>query len=483
MLLGISPPHALMPIDRERASPYQPSDRRMLEPVLLDVSALPHVGDLPAVRDALADHAAIFAALRARDQVDYPAVWQAKRAVLQAAWRAFGPDHPSRAAFERFWATGGTALRRFATFTAIAESVCHTDLARWPAELRTPGSPGIAAFMARHADAIGFHEFLQFLCDAQLARAASCGAGLYRDLAVGAAPDGAEAWAEADTFLRGFSVGAPPDPLGPLGQVWGLPPPNPRAPSLPDFFTGLVRANMRHASALRIDHVMGLSRLFVVPEGASGSAGCYLSYPLPRLLARLAEASRQARCLVVGEDLGTVPEGFSATMHAANILSYRVLWFERDGDSFRPPAAWPARATGCVTTHDLPPLAGWWEAADVAERAALGLVSVVEAEVARDARAVERRSLMQAIGTPATRADAPFDDALAAAIHAHVAATPSVLMLAQADDLAGSRIGTNLPGTDRERPNWRWRLPIIADALCDTQLAQAILAACAVRRA
>ena len=482
MLLGLSPPHALMPLDRTRASPYQPSDRRMLEPVLLDVSALPFVAELQGVRTALEAQAGGIAALRAGERVDYPAVWRAKRAVLDVAWRGFSPAHPAWDAFQHFRSARGAALQAYATFTAAAGHFGHGDALRWPGALQSADAPGVAAFAAEHDDAVAFHAFLQFLCDAQLQDAASRGAGLYRDLAVGSAPDGAECWAAGATFLRGFSIGAPPDPLGPLGQVWGLPPPNPRAPGFADAFETLVRANMRHAAALRIDHVMGLSRLFVVPEGAPGSAGCYLSYPMHALLHRLARASHDSRCLVVGEDLGTVPEGFSATMHAANILSYRVLWFERDGDVFRPPTAWPARATACVTTHDLPPLAGWWQAADVAERAALGLVSAAEAAAARDARAIERRSLVQAIGLPATRADAPFDDALAAAIHAHVAATPSVLMLAQADDLAGSRIGTNLPGTDRERPNWRWRLPITADALCDTPLAQAILAACAVRR-
>ncbi|MCC7283385.1 MAG: 4-alpha-glucanotransferase, partial [Acetobacteraceae bacterium] len=222
--------------------------------------------------------------------------------------------------------------------------------------------------------------------------------------------------------------------------------------------------------------------LFVVPEGAPGSAGCYLGYPMPALLHRLARASRAARCLVVGEDLGTVAEGFSATMQGANILSYRVLWFERDDDGFRPAAAWPAGASACVTTHDLPPLAGWWEGADILERAALGLLSAPAAAAAQAMRAGDRARLVAAIGLPARRAQAPFDSALAASIHAHVAATPSVLMLVQADDLAGARIGTNLPGTDRERPNWRRRLPVAADALCAAPLARAILRAAAAGR-
>jgi len=480
-LLGLSPPHALMPIDRQRASPYQPSDRRMLEPMLLDVARLPFVGEMRELRAALATHEPVFAALRTADLVDYPAVWNAKRSVLAAAWQGFGQAHSAWPAFRAFRAAGGVALERYATFTAIAETLGTTT--HWPAALANSGHGAVRDFAAAHRGLIDFHVFMQFLCDEQLRRAASQGVCLYRDLAVGAAPDGSELWSQPETFLKGFSIGAPPDPLGPLGQVWGLPPPNPLAPDLPDFFEDLARANMRHAAALRIDHVMGLSRLFVVPEGAPGSAGCYLAYPMGALLKRLATASNDTACLVVGEDLGTVPEGFADIMRAANILSYRVLWFEHDGTAFRPPETWPARATACVATHDLPPLAGWWEGSDILERAALGLLSPIEAEAAQAARTEDRRALLSAIGLPDSRADASFDAPLAALIHAHVAATPSALMLVQADDLAGMRVGTNLPGTDRERPNWRHRLPVTADALCATPLARAILAACAAGRA
>ena len=459
--LGFSPPHALMPTDRSRASPYQPGDRRMLEPALLDVSGLAPDQD--------------FSVLRGQPLVEYAAVWAAKRAVLQRAWRALPADD---AALRQFRIEGGATLERFATFTAIAEFIGHTDIERWPAGLRSADGDAVQSFAAEHRDAIGFHVFLQFLCDQQLAHVAAQGIGLYRDLAVGAAPDGAEAWAGRDLLLGGFSIGAPPDPLGPLGQVWGLPPPNPRAPGMVAAFGALVRANMRHAAALRIDHVMQLARLFVIPEGAPGSAGCYLSYPLHALLDALAAASCAQRCLVVGEDLGTVPEGFAETLQAADILSYRVLWFEH----FRAPAEWPVRATACVSTHDLPPLAGWWEGADISERRALGLLDAAGAAAARAARAADRKALMRAIGAEAARAEAPFDTALARSVHAYVAATPSVLMLAQADDLAGARIATNLPGTDRERPNWRRRLAGDAEALTSAPLAQAILSACAAGR-
>jgi glycogen operon protein len=476
LVVGISPPHALMPTDRERASPYQPSDRRFLEPALLDVTALPFSG-------ALAAEAPAFARLRQGGLVDYPAVWAAKRRVLYAAWQAFGPAHPAWESFAAFRAAGGAALEGFARFTAIAEAEGHTDIARWPEGLRAGDSTDVGKFAERNDNAVGFHAFLQWLCDAQLAAAGRAGAGLYRDLAVGSAPDGAEVWAQPGLYLRGFSVGAPPDPLGPLGQVWGLPPVNPLAPGLVPAFGALLDANMRHAAALRIDHVMALARLFVVPEGAPGAEGCYLRYPLASLLAEVTRASRQARCLVVGEDLGTVPDGLRPRLEAARVLSYRVLWFERDHDTLRPPAHWPALATACVSTHDLPTLAGWWDGADIAERAALGLLDSAGAEAAGAERAQDRATLLRAMADGDNfDAYATFISELAGAIHAHVAATPSLLALVQAEDLAGETVGVNLPGTDRERPNWRRRLGVDVATLLDGGMARKILAAMTSRR-
>ena len=471
-LLGLSPPHALSPLDRERASPYQPSDRRFLEPVLIDVAALPFAVTAPDC-----------AALRQRDSVDYTAVWQTKLAVLRAAWAAFSPAHPFWAEFLAFRAEQGAALDGFCAFTAIAEQRGSTDARGWPAALRHGGAAGVATFAAEHAREVGFHAFLQWLADRQLAAAARAGAGLYRDLAVGAAPDGAEVWAEQGSHLPGFSIGAPPDQFAPQGQVWGLPPAQPRA--VVGSFARLLRANMRHAAALRIDHVMALTRLFVVPEGAPGAAGAYLGYPRRHLLGQLALASQRARCLVVGEDLGTVPPGFREELAAQEVLSYRVLWFERRGEGFIPPAEYPARAAACVATHDLNTLAGWWLGADLEERAALGLLDDVDG--ARAARARERAALLAALREADVAVDTPVEGeappaGFIAAVHAFAAAAPSALLLVQAEDLAGETAAVNLPGTDRERPNWRRRLPLPVAALLATPAARATLAALSDRR-
>jgi glycogen operon protein len=465
--LGLSPPHALHLADRARASPYQPSDRRFLDPMLIDAARL---GPCAAPDGTL---------------VDYPSAWAAKRATLAAAWARFDRRDPG---FQAFRAAGGTALRGFALHAALSEHLGHGDHRRWPPGLAHVDDRAAPGFAARLAEETEFHIFLQFLADRQLAEAAAAGAGLYRDLAVGSAPDGAEAWTRALPFLEGFSIGAPPDPLGPLGQVWGVPPPDPLASAAEGHagFAALIRANMRHAAALRIDHVLGLRRLFLVPEGAPAAEGAYLAQDMEGLLAAIRLESHRARCAVVGEDLGTVPDGLRERLAEAGLLSYRVLWFEREEGRFTPPARWPREAVACLATHDLPTLAGWWAGEDIAERTALGLLAPGAAEAARTGRAAERREIVAALREAGQDlsdevAELPFTEALAAALHGYLAATPSLMLLIQAEDLAGEQVSVNLPGTDRERPNWRRRLPGDAAALMGTPLAQAILSA--VRRA
>lgn len=281
--------------------------------------------------------------------------------------------------------------------------------------------------------------------------------------------------------MHGVSVGAPPDPFSFHGQIWSLPPPDPVAIRGDGFsaFNSLLVANMRHAGALRIDHVMGLRRLFVIPDGAGAIDGAYVTYPMEDLLAHVALQSQRAKCLVVGEDLGTVPEGMSEALAASNILSYKVLWFERQDGHIRPPAKWRRLAAACVSTHDLATLAGWWNGADIAEKRILLLLDDPEAEHNRAAEKAELVALLQAEGLLEENVDLaqPMPPAVAVAVHAFVSATPSLLALVQADDLAGETVAINLPGTDRERPNWRRRLDPDVSDLCRSPLACAILAA------
>ncbi|MBR0648803.1 4-alpha-glucanotransferase [Roseomonas terrae] len=463
-LIGLSPPHALMPVERDRASPYQPSDRRFLEPVLLDLAALAPMGETVAAALDVAEPA--FAALRECTCVDYPAVWATKRPVLEAAFRA-----APRKELDAFHRAGGRVLDDFATFAALSDR--FGPRRAWPAGFEHPGDAGIAAFRANATDAIRFHVFLQWLCDRQLKEAAAAGPGLYRDLAVGAAPDGSEVWSQPTRFLRGFSIGAPPDPYSVSGQIWGIPVPDPHRSAAEGHagFAALVAANMRHARALRLDHAMGLERLFVIPDGAEARDGCYLRYDAGGLMTALARESRAAQCSVIGEALGTVPEGFRDRLATAGVLAYRVLWFERDAAGLRHPKHWPAFAACCVSTHDLPPLAGWWQGSDIAEAEALGLLAPAGAILARQHRAEDRAAVAAAAGTDV----ATFNPDAAGAVYRHVSQAPCALLLVPTEDLIGETNGVNRPGTDKERPNWRLRHPVTMDALFANPYATAIM--------
>ncbi len=482
-IVGVNPFHALFPHDRDRASPYHPSDRRFLDPIYLDIAAL---DDLPGER---ADDAELTALSRG-DIIDYPRVWALKHSVLESRFAAFNATQtssPLATAFAAFVVTGGLPLQRFATYETIAEAQGGKTWHHWPTELRDPANPAVAEFAAAHADRARYHMFEQFLCDRQFAaaaeraRSAGLAFGFYRDLAVGAAPDGAEAWSNAADLAHGVSIGAPPDRFSADGQIWNLPPPNPLASRRNGYraFRDLIAANMRHAGALRIDHVMELTRLFWIPDGAKGADGAYVRNPLNDLLGHLARESRAQQCMVIGEDLGTVPDGFRDKLAAADILSYRVLWFERDGLAFKPPSTYPAKAVACVTTHDLPTLAGWWLGADITEREALGQLAKEAAERMRVQRHAEKdvlsRALLDAGLLPILPDfDQPMSQDFAAAAIAWVGEAPAHLVLAQVDDLAGETVATNLPGTDRERPNWRRRLGPDIDRIFAGTLTQRI---------
>jgi glycogen operon protein len=498
--IGLNPMHALFSADRSRASPYHPSDRRFLDPIYIDVTALDRIAEGLRPDAALLSDAQRITALATLPDVDYPAVWEVKRHALEESYFVFNllrwqhPEAPAARDFAAFVARGGVSLQRFAAFELISELRGGEPWARWPAELAQCRDTAVQALARQHAARLDFHLFLQWLCERQLADAAARAERrgmvlrFYRDLAVGAAPDGAEVWMNADQFLSGASVGAPPDPFAEGGQNWDLPPPNPLAWRQSDYaaFRELIAANMRHAGALRIDHAMGLGRLFVIPDGAKASEGAYLSYPFDDLSGELALESVRARCLVVGEALGTVPAGFREKMAAADVLSYRVLWFERDGERFIAPSAYEAKAIACVSTHDLPTLRGWWEGEDIREKEALGLLSAEQAAGADAQRPSDKRALCEALGAEhlladTSNADAPFDAAMAAAVHAFIGRCASLLAMAQIDDLANVPTAVNLPGTDRERPNWRRKLPMQVDEAL-TGSALAILAALSADR-
>ena len=314
--VGINPLHALFHSDRERSSPYYPSDRRFIDPIYIDVADLPGLSGGGCAAAALTKHAGRIATLSALAHVDYSGVWPVKREILEAAFADF-EDMPAQASgnicrdFDAFVANGDKTLFQFACFQAISDDRRGEAWTQWPENLAKRNENALQAFAQANAREVRFHLFLQWLCERQLASAEAQGRrsdlwlGFYRDLAVGAAPDGAECWANADQLMQTCSVGAPPDPFAEAGQNWGLQPPSPVAWQRSAYasFNELTAANMRHAGALRIDHAMALARLFVIPNGAKALEGAHLSYPVHDLIGQLALESQRARCVVVGEDL------------------------------------------------------------------------------------------------------------------------------------------------------------------------------------
>lgn len=478
-LVGLNPLHALFLEAPEKASPYSPSSRLFLNPLYIDVEAVPEFVGCATAADAAKEAAAEIAAARAAAYVDYAAVARIKLAVLGAAFAAFRASRKGKArqaAFATFCEAGGETLRRFATFCALAETFPGKVWTEWPEPLQQPDSPETAAFAAANAERIVFYCYLQWIAEEQLAaahthaKARGLALGLYGDLAVGCAREAADAWAEREVLCLQAKVGCPPDPFNMLGQDWQVPPFHPLRlrEAAYEPFIQLLRANMRHAGALRIDHVMGLMQLYLMPADADARSGAYVRYPFDDLLAIVALESQRHRCLVVGEDLGTVPDGFRERMAAANVLSYRLFYFEKAGDGFKPPAAYPALAVACVTTHDLATVTGFWSYADIALKEKLGLYPDANgARAEREARVHDKWLMLNALAAegllPPDRdpnaVDAkPMDAALIAAVHGYLARSPAKILLVQVDDLMEEEEQINVPGTINERPNWRRKL-------------------------
>ncbi len=486
--VGINPLHALFASEPRHASPYSPSTRGQLDYLYIDPSAVPGFADDAAIR-ALAPRAAL-AAVRASELVDHAAVAALKRPVLEALYRQFrdvnlnGGETDAGKQFRRFAHEGGWPLTVFATFEALHERLTgnggNFSWHDWPVELRDPNSAAVAEFADAHQDRVAFFQFLQWQADSQLGAAAEAGRaaglslGLYRDLAVGVNPQGAEAWGDQGIVVPGMGIGAPPDALSRAGQDWGLAPVNPLALRQRGFqpFIAALRANMRHAGVLRIDHVMSLQRLYWVPAGRSAMAGAYVRYPFAELLRLVALESHRQRCAVVGEDLGTVPSGFRETMQAANLLTYRVVMFERRWDgNFIPPGDYPPLAAASAATHDLATLKGFWLGRDIAWRQRLALYPDAASEAADISdRYTSRWQLLEALareglipyhrfGEFLPQDAAPvYTMELGEAIFAFLGRSPARLMLVQVEDIAGEEEQANLPGTSDAHPNWRRRL-------------------------
>lgn len=500
--VGLSPLHALRNRGDE-ISPYTPLSRLFRNPLYLDVEAVPEWRDTPAVRRLAERGARERERLDAAPRIDHERVAARQRRLLEGLHRSFRERHahsdgPRGRSYARFVRAGGDALRDFATFCALDDHFAARgggrDWRDWPAAYRAPGSHEVARYRARHAREVDLQLFLQFELDRQLSRVAAAARraglalGLYCDLALGSAPSGFDTWAFADRFVDGVSIGAPPDAYAQAGQDWGLPPLHPRRLLDRDaaFWRLLLRANLARVGALRIDHVLGLLRQFWIPRGASARSGAYVRFPAVALLAVLADESRRAGAAVVGEDLGTVPRGLPPLLERFGVLSSRVLLFERDRGGFRAARRYPRRALATAGTHDLPPLAAWWDGDDLALRAELGLLPPRGLARAREERAAERRALVWRLRAEGTLrgASEPSFAALRAAVHGFLCRTPSALAGLSLDDLAGERVPVNVPGVPQsQHPSWTRRMQrSLGEIARDGDVERELAAACRSRR-
>jgi 4-alpha-glucanotransferase len=481
-----SPLHAAEPAPPVSASPYMPMSRRFTSPLYLRIEDIPEYAALPRGDRERIDRLA--QPLRERNHtaglIDRDAVWTAKRAALEIIWA--GPEDPQRrAGCERFLAGQGRALEDWATWCALAEQ--HgPDWREWPARLRDPRSAAVTAERARLAGRVGFHAWLQWLAAGQraaaqqAARAAGMRIGIIHDLAVGAHPGGADAWAGQDVFAQGVTVGAPPDEFNPLGQDWALPPWHPGRLAGLGYrpLAGLIDATLADAGGIRADHVMGLFRLWWVPAGMTPDQGTYVRYPHKAMTGVLASRAARWDAIAVGEDLGTVEPWIRRDLSARGVLGTSMLWFERDADGAPlPPERWRRDCLATVGTHDVPPAASFVTGEHVALRARLGLLGRPEdAERAEAAAAIEawRAALVREGLLPSAESAGPgqADPAeFTAALYGYLARTPALLIGVSLADAAGEHRPQNLPGTSTEYPNWQIPLagpdgaPVLAEDL------------------
>jgi 4-alpha-glucanotransferase len=458
--IGLNPLHALYWAEPARVSPFSPSNRSALNPLYLALDWIDGA-------DLTADEAKRAANLREAELVDAAATHAIKDAALR---RAFAQTD---------WAIEGNATDiAHAEFEALSGHFAPQHGAGWmgwPEQFRDRESPETQALLkGTLAEEVRYHAWLQALCHAQLDRVnAACAdaglrIGLYLDLAVGVSADGSATWIDPDLCIAGLKIGAPPDPFSASGQDWGLAPLSPTV--LRDTnarpFADMMEAVMRHAGAVRVDHAMSLARLFLIPSHSPALDGAYVRYPLAAMLKALADVSNTHQCVVIGEDLGVVPEGFRPIMEARALHAYKVFWFERDEHSFDDPQAWSRNALACVGTHDTATFAGWWTGSDIDARRDIGQFDDEAHCREHEARQRDRNAVRRAVGW---HEDVDWRDEdvqhLSALVHQRIARAPCRLAVMQLDDVLGAIPQPNMPGTMDEHPNWRRKLPVTVDEL------------------
>jgi 4-alpha-glucanotransferase len=503
-LIGLNPLHAIRNTAPLHTSPYAPYNRLAINELYIDLERLP---EFYGSEDAQAQYRspefqAKLKALRENRRVDYDAIAQSKRTMLDLAYRQFlkeaysgtepnlEPKTARAKLLERFIQAEGEPLELYATFQTLEEErrmiqSKTVTWQEWPKQFLSPGS-AVREYGKRHRKRIRFFQYIQWVASEQLnevrrtAEAAGLPIGIYNDLALGAEGTGAEAWMYQSVMALGADCGAPPDAFAPRGQNWGLPPVNPVAlrPTRYELLIQLLRKNMRFGGAIRLDHVMALCRLFWIPKGQSATEGTYVHYPFEDLLAIIALESHRSKTVVIGEDLGTVPDWVRDQLTKARVLSYRVFYFERRGDgSWKSPGEYPQQALAVAGTHDLPTLTGFWSGEDIQLRAGLGAFpDEAGRRQALEERQRDKERMLAALKQESLLPDGMTDDpatvpamtpALCRAIHAYLARSSAWLVLANLEDGLEEISQTNLPGTVENHPNWRRKYASRMDKLME----------------
>ena len=492
--LGINPVHALFPEQPEAASPYSPSSRLFLNVMHIAPDRVPEFAESESARRFASQMARVLEAERDASLVDYTRVAGIKLPIFERLFSTFSemaPSSPRRRAFEAFRADRGVRLRKQALFDALSRHFAmiggHQSWHQWPGVYQDPDSEAVTGFARDLERDVLFYEYLQWIADSQLgdaaarAKAAGMEFGLYLDLAVGVASGGADVWASPGDYAPGISMGAPPDAFAADGQRWGLLPLNTVALRRQGFrpFIDLLRAAMRHAGIIRIDHVLGLARGFWLPDGLPGA---YVRYPLHDLLAIVAIESRRANCLVIGEDLGNVPSGLRGALSGRGVLGCQLTYFERSANGdFRPPAQYRENVLASIGTHDLPPLRGFWNGCDVEARSHFDCATDAKTVEEKLARAEDRRALCRLTDYALDIGVDPHEDAeafttVSNGLHRQLAESPARLVALESENMLDCGHQANMPGTIDEHPNWRHLLPIPVEKYADDEGVQRLSA-------
>lgn len=503
-IVGLNPLHPLYQANPAHRSPYSPSSRSFLNPLYIDVTKIPNFKDCKAAQEkfnsAPFQHALSDA--RNSDLVNYPEVAKLKYAITELLFDDFclHSTHTYQEmarAFERFKQNSANDLQQFATFDALYEHFNLADINAygwqdWPTAFQDPDSKAVHKFQLANAKRIDYFCFLQWIADQQLRKISqysldnNMAIGLYLDLAVGCDGSGFDVWSDKNLYVPGASIGAPPDAMNPLGQNWGLTPINPLALQAHGYqpLVKALRSSMQYAGALRIDHILGLMRQYWVAPTMEATEGIYISFPWDDILRIIALESRRNRCVVIGEDLGNVPEGFSETIQNAGLQSFKVLFFERwQSGLFKRPENFPSQSIITIATHDTATLSGWWQGRDLAWRQQLNLYpNEAAGEADRNARPNERCNLIAALAdlnvidlTKApSQAPAKMNTELSTAVQKYLAKSPSHIQLIPLEDMLEMSEQVNIPGTIDQHPNWLQKLPVTLESYMQTPSVEAI---------